>query len=225
MLMLHNPWSFVDDNIGCRKKNLNSGNAGLYAAKSRQAEMLSDGTKSFCVWSSLISFWLSQLLSHYVMTGPSSMLMKISLHKDIAIWKCLPRQAAVFAYGPTCESLMCAVAALMRAATMLVQDSSDMRYLAARLMPTWQDSFEEQQQQYPALLGLTADQAMAVQQQRMPTDEPSFNAWARLLRISPTGAVDNLMQAMENMSVTQHAKQHGKLLEDEARVQAEPVEV
>ena len=100
-----------------------------------------------------------------------------------------------------------------------------MRYLAARLMPTWQDSPQEQQQLYPALLSLTADQALAVQQQRMPTDEPSFNAWARLLRISPTGAVDNLMEAMENMSVTKHAKQHSKLLEDEARIQAEPVEV
>ena len=46
-----------------------------------------------------------------------------------------------------------------------------MCYLAARLMATWQDSLEEQQQ-YPALLGLTADQALAFQQQRMPTDEP-----------------------------------------------------
>ena len=33
------------------------------------------------------------------------------------------------------------------------------------------------------------------------------------------------MQAMNNMSVTQHAKQYGKLLEDKARAQAEPVEV
>ena len=92
-----------------------------------------------------------------------------------------------------------------------LQNSPESRYLAARLMPTWRDSPEEQQQQYPALLGLTAEQASAVQQQRMPTDEPSFNDWARSLRINPTGAVENLMQAMQNMSVTNQLQQDSSI--------------
>ena len=89
-----------------------------------------------------------------------------------------------------------------------MQESPDMRYMAARLMPTWGDSLEEQQQQYPALLSLTADQVATVQQQRMPTDEPSFNQWARSLRVNPTGAVDNLVTAMQNMSVTNLVAKH-----------------
>ncbi len=89
-----------------------------------------------------------------------------------------------------------------------MQESPDMRYMAARLMPTWGDSLEEQQQQYPALLSLTADQVATVQQQRMPTDEPSFNQWARSLRVNPTGAVDNLVTAMQNMSVTDLVAKH-----------------
>ncbi|KAL0045444.1 hypothetical protein WJX82_006816 [Trebouxia sp. C0006] len=70
------------------------------------------------------------------------------------------------------------------------QESPDMRYMAARLMPTWGDSLEEQQQQYPALLSLTADQVATVQQQRMPTDEPSFNqeAVSQYVRCSQTAA-------------------------------------
>ena len=89
-----------------------------------------------------------------------------------------------------------------------MQESPDMRYMAARLMPTWGDSLEDQQQQYPALLSLTADQVATVQQQRMPTDEPSFNQWARSLRVNPTGAVDKLMTAMQNMSVTNLVAKH-----------------
>ncbi len=71
-----------------------------------------------------------------------------------------------------------------------MQESPDLRYMAARLMPTWGDSLEEQQQQ------------------RMPTDEPSFNQWARSLRVNPTGAVDNLMTAMQNLSVTNLVAKH-----------------
>ncbi|KAL3133773.1 hypothetical protein ABBQ32_008255 [Trebouxia sp. C0010 RCD-2024] len=84
----------------------------------------------------------------------------------------------------------------------LHQDSPDVRYLATRLMPTYGDSPEEQQQQYPALLNLRPEQAPASQQHLLPTDEPSFNQWARSLRINPTGAVDNIMEAMQSMSVT-----------------------
>ena len=69
-------------------------------------------------------------------------------------------------------------------------------------MPTWGDSPEEQQQQYPALPNPMPDKASASQQFLLPTDEPSFNQWARLLRINPTGAVQNLMEAMQSMSVT-----------------------
>lgn len=89
---------------------------------------------------------------------------------------------------------------------MILQESPDIRYLAARLMPTSRDSPEEQQQQYPALLSLTASQLAAVQQHRLLTDEPSFNEWARSLRINPTGAADNLMKAMHYMSVTDEYK-------------------
>ncbi len=89
-----------------------------------------------------------------------------------------------------------------------MQESPDMRYMAARLMPTWGDSLEERQRQYPALLSLTADQVATVQQKRMPTDEPSFNQWARSLRVNPTGAVDNLVTAMQNMSVTNSVAKH-----------------
>lgn len=84
----------------------------------------------------------------------------------------------------------------------LHQDSPDVRYLATRLMPTWGDSLEEQQQQYPALLNLAADPDSARQQHLLPTDEPSFNQWARSLHINPTGAVENIMEAMQNLSVT-----------------------
>lgn len=69
-------------------------------------------------------------------------------------------------------------------------------------MPTWGDSLEEQQQQYPALLNLAADPDSARQQHLLPTDEPSFNQWARSLHINPTGAVENIMEAMQNLSVT-----------------------
>ena len=89
-----------------------------------------------------------------------------------------------------------------------MQESPDMRYMAARLMPTWGDSLEEQQQQYPALLSLLADQIATMQQRRMPTDEPSFNQWARSLRVNPTGAVDNLVAAMQHVSVTNLAARH-----------------
>ncbi|KAA6429955.1 MAG: hypothetical protein FRX49_00387 [Trebouxia sp. A1-2] len=88
------------------------------------------------------------------------------------------------------------------------QASPDMRYMAARLMPTWGDRLEEQQQQYPALLSLTAGQVVTVQQQRMPTDEPSFNQWARSLCVNPTGAVDNLVAAMQKVSVTKLVAKH-----------------
>ena len=77
-------------------------------------------------------------------------------------------------------------------------------------MPTWKDSLEEQQQQYPALLNWQPDHLAAAQQGRMPTDEPSFNQWARSLAINPTGAVDNLMAAMQLMSVSNLAADSGK---------------
>ena len=89
-----------------------------------------------------------------------------------------------------------------------MQESPDMRYMAARLMPTWGDSLEEQQQQYPALLSLLADQITTMQQRRMPTDEPSFNQWARSLRMNPTGAVGNLVAAMQHVSVANLAARH-----------------
>lgn len=93
-------------------------------------------------------------------------------------------------------------------------------------MPTWRDSLEEQQQQYPALLSLTSHQLATVQQQRMPTDEPSFNQWARSLRVNPTGAVDNLMAAMQNMSVTNLAAQYGTSQDKDADdLQPQAVEV
>ena len=96
-----------------------------------------------------------------------------------------------------------------------------MRCMAARVMPTWGDSLEEQQQQYPALLSLTTDQVAALQQQKMPTDEPSFNQWARSLRVNPTGAVENIMAAMQNMSMTNLPPENV----DIAAVNPEPVEV
>ena len=79
-------------------------------------------------------------------------------------------------------------------------------------MPTWGDSPEEQQQQYPALPSTMPVPASASQQYLLPTDEPSFNQWARSLRINPTGAVQNLVEAMQSMSVT---NEHG--LEDKSR--------
>lgn len=69
-------------------------------------------------------------------------------------------------------------------------------------MPTWGDTPEEQQLQYPALPNSMPDQASASQHLVLPTDEPSFNQWARSLRINPTGAVQNLMDAMQHMAVT-----------------------
>ena len=107
-----------------------------------------------------------------------------------------------------------------------LQESPDMRYMAARLMPTWRDTLEEQQQQHPALLSLTADQVAAIQQQRMPTDEPSFNQWAQSLCINPTRAVENIMAAMNHMSVTSLAIERSSTQGSKnAAVQAQPIEV
>ena len=98
-----------------------------------------------------------------------------------------------------------------------------MRYLAARLMPTWGDSPEEQQQQYPALPNPLPDQASASQLCLLPTDEPSFNQWAQLLRINPTGAVQNLIEAMQSMTVTHEL---GHRLKDKSEgLQRKAVEV
>ena len=71
----------------------------------------------------------------------------------------------------------------------------------ARLMPTWHDSLEEQQQQYPVLSAVSVHQAEAMQQQRPMTEEASFDQWVRSLNINPTGATENLMSAMQHMSV------------------------
>lgn len=79
-------------------------------------------------------------------------------------------------------------------------------------MPTWGDSPEEQQQQHPALPSTMPVPTLASQQYLLPTDEPSFNQWARSLRINPTGAVQNLVEAMQSMSVS---NEHG--LEDKSR--------
>lgn len=90
-------------------------------------------------------------------------------------------------------------------------------------MPTWGDSPEEQQQQYPALPNPTPDQASASQQCLLPTDEPTFNQWARTLRINPTGAIQNLMEAMQSMSVIDEL---GPCLEDNSEgLQRKAVEV
>lgn len=93
----------------------------------------------------------------------------------------------------------------------MIQDSSDVRYLAARLMSTWGDTPEEQQLQYPALPNSMPDQASASQHLVLPTDEPSFNQWARSLRINPTGAVQNLMDAMQSMAVTNEQEDKSKM--------------
>ena len=90
-------------------------------------------------------------------------------------------------------------------------------------MPTWRDNLEEQQQQHPALLNITPDQLAVLQQQRMPTDELSFNQWAHSLGINPTGAAENMMVAMENMSVTRQP--HGPQKTHASTVQAATVEV
>ena len=90
-------------------------------------------------------------------------------------------------------------------------------------MPTWGDSPEEQQQQYPALPNMVPDQISASQQNLLPTDEPSFYQWARSLCINPTGAVQNLVEAMQSMSVTDGLGSH---LEDKSKeLQRKAVEV
>ena len=68
-------------------------------------------------------------------------------------------------------------------------------------MPTWHDSLEEQQQQYPILSAVSVRQAEAMQQQRPMSEEASFHQWVRSLNINPTGATENLMSAMQHMSV------------------------
>ena len=77
-----------------------------------------------------------------------------------------------------------------------------MRYLTARLMPTWRDTLEEQQQQFPALSAVSVSEAEVMQHQRPISEELSFFQWLRALNINPTGAAQNLVTAMQKLSVS-----------------------
>ena len=90
----------------------------------------------------------------------------------------------------------------MQSICIAVQASPDTRYMMARLMPTWHDSVEEQQQQYPVLSAVSVHQAEAMQQHRPVTEEHSFYQWVRSLNLNPTGAAENLMTAMQQLSVS-----------------------
>lgn len=69
-------------------------------------------------------------------------------------------------------------------------------------MPTRHDSIEEQQQQYPVLSAVPSHQLEAMQQQRPLSEELSLYQWLRSLNINPTGAAENLMSAMQQLSVS-----------------------
>ena len=86
-------------------------------------------------------------------------------------------------------------------------------------MPTWHDTLEEQQQQFPALSAVSVSEAEAMQHQRPISEELSFFQWLRALNINPTGAAQNLVSAMQKVSVSKWVA-HAALQEEPAAVHA-----